>query len=545
MPENKDNKMPPLKGNDRAARESAAALAELYKALKAITFYPASHPLRDEILHRAHQAMTKLMEGERITLAVHRNGLFLDGRDGGVEDTRMTKALAKELFTREIQRMTLLPEISAGEFTDFLSLLAMEPQRIIAEGGMAAILERHRINTIIANEIDIAAVYTKRKVGETSEETVAESVGTDEETRDRERTGEGSPPPDSIPLERLDTLSPGEIAALMEREKDDDRYRLLARILTAKAASLKEDGNFDELFPVLLRLMNQNADETMSAARREVSLEAFREMARGAMAEHLLDHLELEDFRQKEIVYLILNQLDGEIVGDIIRRIADTDSQYSRNALTTSLVRMGVPALRPILSLLNDGRRQVVRAAVAVLGDMGNREAVRGLTLTAYHADNRIRFESIRSLAAIGGKEATEVLTELLRDNNRAIRRQAILWLGISRNEKVLEPLLELIARRDLMGRNLTLKKEALLAVGRIGDRRALDPLIRLVRKRRLLAGGRWEELNILAVETIGRLGGDAAREFLEKTVSRGGRIGRACAATLETVGERAEERHE
>ena len=300
MPDKKDHRMPPIKGDDQAARESASALAELYKALKAITFYPASHPLRDEILHRAHQAMTKLMEGERLTLAVHRNGLFLDGRDGGVEDTRMTKALAKELFTREIQRMTLLPEISAGEFTDFLSLLAMEPQRIIAEGGMAAILERHGITMITANEIDIAAVYTKRKVGESTGETAAESVGADEGDFDREGTGEGATPPESIPLERLDTLSAAEIAARMEREKDDDRFRLLARYLTAKGASLKEEGNFDELFPVLLSLLNQNADETKSAGRREASLEAFRETARGGMSEHLLGHLEQEDFRQKE-----------------------------------------------------------------------------------------------------------------------------------------------------------------------------------------------------------------------------------------------------
>lgn len=545
MPERKNPRIPPVKVDDRAARESASALAEFYKALKAITFYPGSHPLRDEILNRAHQAMTKLMGGGRITLAVHRNGLSLEGREGGVEDTRMTKSLAKELFAREIQRMTLLPEISAGEFTDFLTLLAMEPQRIIPEGGMAAILERNGIATVIVNEIDIAAVFTKRKVGEPSEETIAERDGAAEGTFDREGTGEGAQPPECAPLERLENMSVAEIVALMEGEEDDDRYRLLARVLTAKGAVLKEEGNFDALFPVLLCLLNQNADETKSDGRREASLEAFRETARGGMSEHLLGHLANEDFRQKEIVYLILNQLGGEIVEDIIRRISDTDSQFGRKALTTALLRMGAPALRPLLALLNDGRRQMVRTAVSVLGDMGSRDAVKGLTLTAYHADNRIRFESIRSLAEIGGKEATDVLMDLLGDNNRAIRRQTILWLGISRNEKALQPLLDLIARRDLMGRNLTLKKEALLAIGRIGDRRALDPLCRLVRKRRLLASGRWEELNVLAVETIGRLGGEAARVFLERTISRGGRIGRACAAMLETMGERAEEHHE
>jgi hypothetical protein len=169
---------------------------------------------------------------------------------------------------------------------------------------------------------------------------------------------------------------------------------------------------------------------------------------------------------------------------------------------------------------------------------MGNRDAVKGLVLTAYHVDTRVRLESIRSLAEIGGREATKVLLELFHDRNKTIRRQVILWLGVTRNESALQPLLDFVMDRDLAGKNVTLKKEALLAVGRIGDPRSLDALFRLVEKKRFLARGRWEELKILALETIGRLGGDDARDFLQKSASRGGRIGHASAEVLETMGE-------
>lgn len=534
-----------MKGDERTAQERAASLAEFYKALKAITFYPDGHPLRDEILRRAYLSLTGLMGGERLTVAVHRNGLFLEGFEGGVEETRMVKSLAKELFAREIQRLTLLPGISADEFSALLSLLALEPQRIIAEGGIAGMLQRHGIETVVANEIDIAAVFTRRKIGEAPEEDVAEAAATRDTAREGEEPGSGETQPEMPPEDGLDRLSIGEIAALMEKEADDDRYRILARLLVSKGNTLKEEGDFDSLFPVLISLLNHIADPTSSAARHEASLTAFRETARGGMSDHLLDHLEDEEFKKNETAYLILNQLGSDVVEEIIRRIAETDSQHARKTLTTALLRIGVPALRPLLSLLKDDRRQMVRTAVAVLGAMGNRDAVKGLILTAYHADNRIRLESIRSLAEIGGKEATDVLLDLLDDSNKAIRRQAILWLGISRNESALQPLLDLICRRDFRGKTFTLKKEALLAVGRIGNRQALDPLFRLVRKRRLFASSSWEDLKLLAVETIGRLGGDAAREFLEKTVSRGGRLGRACSAMLETFGERCGESHE
>jgi hypothetical protein len=86
---------------------------------------------------------------------------------------------------------------------------------------------------------------------------------------------------------------------------------------------------------------------------------------------------------------------------------------------------------------------------------------------------------------------------------------------------------------------------EALLAIGRIGDRHALEPLFGLVRKRHWIAGGHWETLKILAVETIGCLGGESAKEFLGELSARGGRIGLACSAALETMGQRTTDSHE
>ena len=85
--------------------------------------------------------------------------------------------------------------------------------------------------------------------------------------------------------------------------------------------------------------------------------------------------------------------------------------------------------------------------------------------------------------------------------------------------------------------------------VGRImvlvSDRQALDPLFRIVKKKHWIVPGRQEELKILAVETIGLLGGESSREFLEKVATRSGRIGRACSAALETMGQRTASSHE
>ncbi|MDD2335032.1 MAG: HEAT repeat domain-containing protein [Geobacteraceae bacterium] len=557
MPERKNTKGTVPKSEDGVLKGSGIALAELYKALKAIAFYPESHPLREEILRRAFQAVRGLMIEGGLSLGVHRSGVSFLDREEKIESSRMTLALAKELFTREIQRLFFLPELSFSDFTAFLELLAQEPQRIISDGGVVKVLSQRGVTTVVANEINISAVFTKHASGKTDEtffaegnflgegEGSGEKMGSAEGSTDDVASGKGTGSFGEVPLESLEDLTVKELFSLMEKESDDTRYGQLAGLLESKGYFLKEDGNFDPLFQILLGLLNQNTDATRSEVQRDVSLRTFHDLASGPMLDHLLDHLEDEGFNQKEIVYLILHHLGKETVEAVIPRLVASDCQFARKALTTALLRLGPSAVSALLTFLADSNWQVVRTAVAVLGEMQDRNAVKGLMLAAYHVDTRVRLESIRSLAEIGGREATAVLFDLFRDKNRTIRRQVILWLGVTRNESALQPLCDLVMERDIRGKNVTLKKEALLAIGRIGDPRSLDALVRLVEKRRFLALGRWEELKILALETIGRLEGKEALDFLQKTASRGGRIGQASAAVLENMGDGSRSKNE
>lgn len=552
MPERKDSKRPAGKSDDGMLKGSGMALAELHKALKALAFYPESHPLREEILKRAFQAIKGLMLVSGLSLVVHRSGLSFTDRNEKIESSRMILSLAKELFIREIQRLVFLPDLSYSDFLAFLTLLAQEPQRLIAEGGVARLLSQAGVTTIVANEINISAVFTKRASGGPAEcsfpdEELAGGDGAAGGNSGRnagsaadDAWGEIAGVVDQLPLDRLDDLTAQKLFSLLEKEFDDSRYVRMANVLEGKGCSLKEAGGFDPLFLILLGLLNQNADATRSEQQRDVSLRTFHYLAGGTMLEHLLDHLEDEGFKQKEIVYLVLHHQGKETVEAVIPRLVSSDCQFARKALTTALLRLGSPAVPALLTLLTDGNWQVVRAAASVLGEMRNRDAVKGLALSAYHADTRVRLEAIRALAEIGGREATMVLLDLFRDQNKAIRRQVVLWLGVTRNESALQPLLDLVMERDFAGKNITLKKEALLAIGRIKNSRALGTLIRLVEKRHLLFPGRWAELKLFALETIGRLEGKEARDFLRKTAARGGRIGQASAVVLQNLGEGA-----
>jgi len=537
MPESRRHTALPLVDSGALASAWNTALAVTYKALKAYSFYPEGHPLREKLLLGAYQTLAQVAREGTQTLIVGRSGFSFADHKTALAASPMTKELAHELFSREIQRVVVLPELSQADFNGFLSLMALDPARIIAAGGLTAMLRQHGIQTIILNEIDITAVFTRKKAELAAEEAVAQGQRLNSEAGPGQ--DQSSQPAASGLLDHLGEMSIEDLMVLMSMEKDDNQYRQMARLLLAKGLPLRQEKDFDRLFAVLVGMVQQSSDPNQSAASCEQARMVLQQLAPGEMTEHLLDHLENADFGHTEAVFDILRALGGEVVDAVITRLIAVGLKAARKTLMTALLRIGPAAEPALFVLLKDGRWQVVLAAVAILAELGSREAVRELMGSAYHPDSRVRMESIRALAGIGGMEASAALIELLRDQNQAIGVHAITWLGNTRNQRALPPLLQLVQHRDLRGRTRALKKEALVAIGRIGDRRALEPLFKLVRKRYWIVPSRWDELKLIAVEAIGNLGGEPARQFLEELSAQGGQLGRVCAATLATLAKR------
>lgn len=535
MPENHQNI---LEDSEDLSAACQKALAETSKALKAFSFYPDNHPLRKQILDSAYQSITNLIRTGPVSLVVQRGGFAVAGRQDVIESNPMTKALAQELFARELQRLTFRPELSQSDLAGFLAVLAVSPQKIAEEGGVAQMLSRSGISAVTVNQIDVTAVYTRKAAGQAEEET--EEAGAEVA---EEQQAEAAPAQGTAAQQQAE---PGieQIIAAMAAEADDERYRQLARLLLKKALPLKLDGNFDRLYLVLKAMVQQQGDPDRTASCQEAAQTVLQQLALGETAEHLLNHLEDVDFPRKEEICRIMRLAGPEVVDAIVRRLAATGSRGARKALGTALVRIGTPAQPQLLVLLKDARVQVVQMAVAILAEIGNREAVKGLVLTVYHPDGRLRSESIRALARIGGMEATSALLSLVQEGDEASALQAVTWLGNCRNQAALEPLLRLVARRDLRGKLQALKLEALQAIGRIGDRRALSPLFKLVARRGLIGPQRRFEQKLAAIDAIAALGGDQARTFLQKHAAGGGDLARPAAAALQAMA-RKEEEHE
>lgn len=519
---------------DAAGPACVKALSETSKALKAFSFYPENHPLRRQILEVAYQAVVGLTSIGRVSLVVQRGGFSFADRQDAIGNNPMTRALAQELFTRELQRLNFFPGISLAEFSSFLSLLTVPPQKIAEDGGFAKLLSRSGIRNVTVDLIDISAVYTKKRVGESADDP-ADGADAQQEV-----------PTESAPVQgsaaRADELSIEEILAAMSADSDDETYRRLARMLLDKTLPLKQQGSYDRLFPVALAMVGHNAEKDRSSTSRGLARAVLLQVCLGEMTEHLLDHLEDAGFRHKDHVYRILTLLGAEVVDAVTARLFAAGSKPSRKTLMVATVRIGAPALPSLLGFLKDGRWQVVHTAAAILGEIGSRDAVKGLSLALSHPEARVRMETVRVLAKIGGMEATSRLLSLLEDEDQAIAVQAITWLGRSRSHTALQPLSGLVNKPDLFGKSHLLKKEALIAIGRIGDRQSLNLLYKVVKKRSWIAPGRRMELKLAAIDAIAALGGEQARGFLRAVAAKGGELGSAAEAALQRSVQRSDE---
>jgi HEAT repeat protein len=113
----------------------------------------------------------------------------------------------------------------------------------------------------------------------------------------------------------------------------------------------------------------------------------------------------------------------------------DTDDARERHALEDILVRIGHPAVVPVIDAFGSEVRRTdttrgARLAASVLGRLGDAAAVGPLGGTRDHEDWKVRGAAAGALGRIGVSEAVPPLVDLLTDGNEIVRKSAAFGLG-------------------------------------------------------------------------------------------------------------------
>lgn len=513
------------------------ALRGLIKLIKAVQYYPPSHPtLKMAVAECLEQFAPLFAYGDNCICTVRKEGFFLDESPVGRPNPILAK-LAPFLFARRIHTLLLLPDLSGGDLRDFARCLTIEPRELLKLGGIQEVMAKVRISTIWVNEIDLDKILPRKQ--EIEAEKRAHPAGEE----DRFGTGAAG---EAVAAVNIEERNLARVLRDLQQESVDQRYRYHLQELIPLIHLNLNDSARPLVLDALTLVAGNAVDPNLSATRRNHSTEALEQLATEDVLDFLVailcsppaeDHGALEE-DDRESVLDILVALQGKlVVWRLMAHLAEENDSRVRKILTEALLRQGTAAMPALLEHLEDERWYVVRNAVALLGELRDQAVVADLNPPLEHKDVRVRRETIRSLTKIGGPAAVDILLRTVAAEDPQLQRQALLSLGAMKNPAAVPTLLQLVAAPDPLQKQYEVKKEALKALGEIGSERAVPVLVEILGQRKFWRRSRHDELRAAAAQALGEIGTADAAGPLETAVDdRAAIVARAATQALKLV---------
>jgi HEAT repeat protein len=520
-------------------RDLENALKGLVKLVKALRYYPPSHPSLRAAAEEARQGFAPLLGSEPLSFVIRKEGFLLHDTPVAPDNPLLQK-LAPFLFSRRIHRLTVLPDLSSRDLRGFARCLVLEPAAIVKLGGIQQALQKAMVSTIWVNEIDLEAILARKEELDTHKKT---HPGGEEETVEELLAAAGQAGPEAG-KPGLDAASREErdlyrVLQELQRPGSSQRYRqLLEELVPLIPPNLTEAGR-----PLVLRavaLLCRNAtDRRLAEELRLVSRQALDRLT----AEDLLGFLVASvcarslNKEMRELLVRIHSFLGEKVTRRLMDRLAEVGDAQARRFLAEALIRQGMSAVPVLLQHLEDERWYVVRNAVGILGEIRAREAVPRFLPLLRHEETRVRREALRALTRIGGPEAVGILLRMAEQGDPELRPQALLSLGAMKDPSAVPTLLRLASQPDPWVKRAEEKKETIRALGEIGSPEAVPTLVAILGHRQLWRRARHNEIRAAAARALGEIGSPTAAASLEAAVNdRSPEVARAAAGALKQL---------
>jgi HEAT repeat protein len=202
----------------------------------------------------------------------------------------------------------------------------------------------------------------------------------------------------------------------------------------------------------------------------------------------------------------LLDALGPMAIAPLLEQLAEETDMASRKTLVDLLCEITPGHVSELGIHVSDTRWFVVRNVVSILGSTKSSASLSYLQRTMRHPEPRVRRETVRALAGIPDRLATDMLIALLEDEDAQNVQLSARYLGSSGSPAALAAL-EKVARGEGRGnREMGPRVEAIEALGRIGDPSALPTLEALAGRRAIIGASKVRELRAAAESAIARI---------------------------------------
>jgi HEAT repeat protein len=471
------------------AQDVAPLVFELTRAIRARRVHPAAHPVVTEAQRRCESAWQRLSAGScEFTLEVSGAGLALE--DGERIAGPGTEELADELRVRRVLRLQVHGAPAAAEITLLVEALAREPEALVHQGGLAALLRSSGARAIEAvnhtpNRDSASSASAERNAFLTQH--IADLV---------QRLSE---------LERCDSIASYNTTAnridvcvdlLVHAKRSIDAYR--AALVLARHAT-----DHDQRSDAIRR---EASERLIRLARKNDLLDEVVEQACGASS--------LASVQASQVLIAI-----GAVAVPRLLRTLQGSKEGTRSRVTQILVALGDAAVPQVIEELAAQQPERARLAARLLGEMQNPKGVPFLADALGATDLALARDAAQALARIGDHAAVQALIGGL---GRGDEVSVICagCLGGLRHSAALPALSALVDLRSR--RTESVRRAAIQSLGRIGNPTALTDLKLILDHAPFFGAARARSLRVAAAQAIGQIGGNSAVQALRAHARRG-----------------------
>jgi len=520
-------------------------LIELNRAVKTLNFYPKGHPNLKGVLAGFLTLLKEATtEKGEITWRLDSKNVFVEDKPVAPNNASIS-ALARQLFLRKIKVLKVTSAVTANDIDGFLSMLVMEPQAIFKEGGAVMVLARQNVTGILLNETSYYELKELRekmegeKTAANEDENINEGENIEED--DTNETSEGAPEGESEPEneskpeqdeaveEKEESLK--ELLLQLAKERDIIKYKDIAQRVTEKTDRFLANREFTEALPTLYLFLRHTLPKHMETEKiRELASESLLHFLSIEVILFLVDRVSVRDEPNRTAIQHLLLKAGDDAVQPLLDALSRTEVAHESHHLTKTLVRFGDPIREKIAERLELGQRNTTIQMIALLGELGGEQSLAPLEQVYQQNDLRVKKAVLKSLARIPSERASKILREAIKEGNRALIGQAIISLAMHKDSLSTELIGDMALKADI-----ELKKEAIKALGIAGDQMAVPYLKKVLEKKGWFGKEIGDDLKILAILSLGKIGDRSAIEAIEGVYKDSeGNIYNTCKRVLE-----------
>ena len=186
----------------------------------------------------------------------------------------------------------------------------------------------------------------------------------------------------------------------------------------------------------------------------------------------------VRDEEERGVFIQAYERLGDPAAEAIADALTDTEDRSARKTYVTALGAFDTAGAHAVEKMLEDSRWFVVRNGVSVLGVVGEPSAIEHLTGSLAHPHAKVRRETVRSLAKIGGENAGLLVSSMLGDSDAIVRAAAARAISALKVERGYKQLLEMLEKGD----EEVVIEHVLQALGALGDPSAVSAIEKQVK---------------------------------------------------------------